>query len=212
VSLLKRWETETVNKDCNMDAKGEWLRTLIQNSDILGQGSIAPDFTLPDVFGANVSLYDRLKGGAVVLMFHRGTFSSPYSHLQLAAYQEALPEITLAGGQIVAVSQQLPDRNIKVMEHHGLTFDLLSDAGNEVARNFGLLYSAQDDFRRRVGTPAADLMSSDRNNAGEFPIAATFVISPTKTITASFIEADIRKCPSPKQIVSALEAASELMP
>src|SRR5207248_6937010 len=105
----------------------------------LREGTLAPDFTLPDVHGRAVTLSALLQLGPVVLTFYRGEWC-PYCNLQLRAYEAILSQIRALGASLVAVSPQTPDHSLATMEKKGLTFPVLSDAGNEVARRYGLVY------------------------------------------------------------------------
>src|SRR5258708_6088244 len=53
----------------------------------LKAGVQAPDFTLSDANGADVTLSILLQQGPVVLTFYRGSWC-PYCNLQLRAYQQ----------------------------------------------------------------------------------------------------------------------------
>lgn len=52
-----------------------------------------------------------------------------------------LPEIQALGATLVAISPQLPEHNRELIERRHLTFEILSDRGNEVAASFGLRFS-----------------------------------------------------------------------
>ncbi len=52
----------------------------------------APDFSLPDAFGREISLRTLLRTGPVVISFYRGEWC-PFCNLELRALQQALPEI-----------------------------------------------------------------------------------------------------------------------
>ena len=56
--------------------------------------------------------------------------------------QHSLPEIKALDGQLVAISPQLPDQSLAMVEERGLEFMVLSDVGNRVARDFGLDFLA----------------------------------------------------------------------
>ena len=53
----------------------------------------------------------------------------------------------MAGGNFVAISPQLPDGSLSTAEMNRLSFDVLSDVGNHVARSFGLVYALADELR-----------------------------------------------------------------
>ncbi len=89
-------------------AKIEELRGRFWLEDALAVGDEAPDFTLPDSRGRQVSLAAVLRAGPAVVTFYRGGWC-PYCNIQLRAYQRALPEIAAFGGRIIAISPQLPD-------------------------------------------------------------------------------------------------------
>ena len=84
--------------------------------------------------------------GPVVLVFYRGAWC-PYCNLQLAPSRRALADIRAAGATLVAVSPQTPDQSLTLAEQRELAFPVLSDAGNAVARDYGLVVHAR--ARRR---------------------------------------------------------------
>ena len=59
-----------------------------------------------------------------------------------AAGEEA--ELSAAGASLVAISPQLPEHNRELVRTRQLTFDILTDRGNEVARKFGLRFNVQN--------------------------------------------------------------------
>lgn len=93
------------------NSKVEELRASFPTGDALAVGNEAPDFTLPDTHGRQVSLSEALRKGPVVVTFYRGGWC-PYCNIQLRAYQRALPEIAALGGQVIAISPQLPDSSL----------------------------------------------------------------------------------------------------
>jgi peroxiredoxin len=59
-------------------------------------GDVAPEFTLLDPEGKEVSSRDLLARGPLVVSFYRGVWC-PYCNLELQALQEALADITVRG-------------------------------------------------------------------------------------------------------------------
>ncbi len=106
----------------------------------LKEGAPAPDFTLPDARGNSVRLSHLLIQGSVIIAFYRGAWC-PYCHLVLRAYQRALPQLQAWGASLVAISPQTPDHSLLIAEKIKLTFMVLSDVGNQVARQFGLVFT-----------------------------------------------------------------------
>src|SRR5215831_5876316 len=106
----------------------------------LKEGEQAPDFTLPNARGNAVSLSHLLMQGPVVISFYRGQWC-PYCHLALRSYQQAVPQLQTGGATLVAISPQMPDHSKALAEKLGLTFALLSDVGNQVARAYRLVFT-----------------------------------------------------------------------
>src|ERR1700693_6446887 len=67
---------------------------IIKNSLQVGQK--APDFTLPNATGGEVSLSSLLKKGPVVLSFYRGEWC-PFCNLEFRVYQQALTKMEAMG-------------------------------------------------------------------------------------------------------------------
>ncbi len=118
------------------ESRIEELRSTFARHAALKEGDRAPDFSLPDAQGGTVSLSAALKQGPVVVTFYRGGWC-PDRNLQLRAYQALLPELASFGASMLAISPQLPDASLSTAEREALTFNVLSDLGNDVARQFG---------------------------------------------------------------------------
>ena len=105
---------------------------------MIGPGSPAPDFTLPDQDGNTVSLGD-FRGRTVVLVFYPADFS-PVCTDQLSIYQEVLPQLEEQGTQLVGISVDGAFCHKAFQEHHGLSIPLLADfhPKGEVAKAYGV--------------------------------------------------------------------------
>lgn len=66
-------------------------------------GDLAPDFRLKNAMGEEISLYEQLKSGPVILMWYRGGWC-PYCNLTLKAMQDMLPLYRLGGAQLLALT------------------------------------------------------------------------------------------------------------
>lgn len=112
-------------------------------------GSPAPDFTLPDQDGKQVSVSD-FRGGTVVLVFYPADFSRVCTD-QLSVYQELLPEFEEAGTSLVGISVDGAFCHKAFREHQGLSIPLLADfhPKGEVAKAYGV-WSEQYGVARRA--------------------------------------------------------------
>jgi peroxiredoxin len=60
--------------------------------------------------------------------------------LELRAYQQYLNEIRGYGVQVVGISPELPDSSLSNVERLELEFEVFSDIGNKVSKEFGLVF------------------------------------------------------------------------
>ncbi len=112
-------------------------------------GRAAPDFTLADQDGKEVSLAD-LRGQTTVLVFYPLDFS-PICTDQLNVYQEVLDELTERGVRLYGVSVDSAFAHKAFQEHLGITIPLLADFNpkGEVARRYGV-YSEERGHSQRA--------------------------------------------------------------
>ncbi len=172
----------------------------------LGVGDTAPDFTLSDAAGRAISLSDLLTTGPVVVSFYRGAWC-PYCNLELRALQEALSGIRDVGATLVAISPNLPDASTGVIERHELAYPVLSDVGNAVAREFGLVFTIPDDLEAVYRDMGIDIGKSNGSDDWEIPIPATYVIDQGRTIVYAFVDADYRNRAEPAEAIAVAAAA-----
>ncbi len=103
---------------------------------MIGAGTPAPDFTLPDQDGTPLTLSD-LRGGAVVLYFYPRAHT-PGCTTQACGVRDRRADYEAAGATVLGVS---PDPVKKVKRFHdkqGLNFTLLADADHAVTDAYGV--------------------------------------------------------------------------
>lgn len=183
--------------------RGKARRAQLVNSGLadksLKAGETAPDFTLPDAYGRPITLSVLLARGPVVLTFYRGDWC-PFCNLTLRAYQAALPEINALQATLVAVSPQDPDNTLLTVEHKELTFPVLSDVGNHVARQYRLVWSVPEDQR----SASVKLPQYNGDDSWELPMAGTFVIAMDGTVKLASVDADWTHRLEPQVILATL--------
>ncbi len=173
-------------------------------------GAKAPDFTLQNADGQATRLSELLKKGPVVLTWYRGGWC-PYCNLALAALTEKLPEITAAGGQLVALTPELPEHADETAKKNKLPFQVLSDVGNRVAREFGIVFKMTPDVAAAM-QKGAQLHERNGDASDELPLSAAYVIATDGTVTYAFLDADYRERAEPQRLVSALQAIKDGKP
>ncbi len=148
----------------------------------LKKGNPAPSFRLPNAKNEIVSLADLLKSGPVVLTFYRGAWC-PYCNLQLKQYQNILDQIHGKGAQLVAISPQTPDHSLDMQQKNELTFEVLSDAGNQTTKQYTTVFEYGAASLKAMKDLGYDFYSFYSDQSGKLPVPATFVINQDGIIT-----------------------------
>src|SRR6185369_5988898 len=171
----KSLEAEIGDKIKALDHETEALLQsgIIKNS--LQVGDKAPDFTLPNATGNEVSLSSLLRRGPVVLSFYRGEWC-PFCNLELRAYQQVLPKMDALGATFVAVSPEKPEFAQLLVDKQKLTFPVLTDHENMIARKYGLVYEMNSEVRAIALNFGNDISKRNGSDKWELPVPGTFVI------------------------------------
>jgi len=186
----------------NTDAKK--LATTHEAPLKLNIGDRAPLFSLPNAKGELVKLADLLAQGALVLTFYRGIWC-PYCNLQLKLLQNALPQISAAGANIIAISPMNPDNSQGTVTENELTFEVLSDVGNKVARQFTTVFKNSDEAINAMNILGYDFYSFYDDKSAELPVSAVFVIDKSgKVIFAKSEGGDYRERVEVQEILEVL--------
>lgn len=200
------------NQPEEVKAKMAQATTDLINAKIAEQspskGETIPKFTLPNAVGQEITLDSLLKKGAVVISFYRGGWC-PYCNLELRALQQALPEIIARGATPVAISPETPDNSLSTKEKNELSFEVLSDRGNTVAKQFGLVFTLPEKLRPIYSNFGIDLPAYNGDSTFELPIPATYVVAADGKIIHSFADADYTQRLDPEAIIQALDSITK---
>lgn len=104
---------------------------------MLDRGDHAPDFTLPDQDGREVSLHALLREGPVVLYFYPADFT-PGCTKEACSIRDMHDEIAAAGMRVVGVSPQDADSHARFRAKHGLPFTLVADPDKVAVKAYGV--------------------------------------------------------------------------
>ncbi len=86
-----------------------------------------------------------------------------------------------------------------------MTFEVLSDAGNKVAREYGLVYTLDESLRPLYEGWGIDIPKSNGDQSYELPIPATYLIDKSGLIKYAFLDTDYTKRMEPSSIVDELK-------
>ena len=174
-----------------------------QNRRALRIDDEAPDFVLQNTDGQQISLYDRLNQGAVILSFYFGGWC-PYCNLELRAYQGLSPKIQALGASVLAISPQTIDASRKTALNNALSFDVLSDSGCQIARDYGIVFEIPAPLKllyTELGHPLPDYNGTEN---WLLPVPATFIIDRRHHIALAHLDVDYTKRYEPADAIAIL--------
>lgn len=166
-------------------------------------GDQAPEFTLPDGTGKEVSTAELLKNGPIVLTFYRGSWC-PYCNLTLAKYQEYLPQFKAKGATFVAVSPEKPEFIEDKVKAANLEFPVLSDVGMKVGSQFGIKFVLAPELQEVYNQFKLDVNKHNGDNTFQLPLPATYVIGKDGKVVYSFVDVDYTKRAEPADVLAAI--------
>ncbi len=172
----------------------------------LSFGAKAPRFELKDHNDKPVSSAELFARGRLVICFFRGRWC-PFCVGQLDAMNLIVPQIEQAGASLVAISPQTVQQSFFMHDQHKLRFPLLSDAGNQVARQFGLVYRVPDDQQAIYRRALVNLPFANGDESWELPIPATYIFDREATVLYASANADYTERPEPSDMLQRLRTA-----
>ena len=113
-----------------------------------------------------------------------------------------------AGGQLIAITPELPDQSLSTAEKNALQFQVLSDTNAAYARQLNLVFTLPEALRPIYAGFGIDIEAHNGNNQFDLPLAATFVIDQDGTIAHAAVDADYTQREEPSVVIDALTALS----
>ena len=126
--------------------------------------------------------------------------------MELEALQAVTSGVEALGASIVVISPQLEKFSKQVAKSNNLTFNVLCDAGNQVASRFGLTFSLPTDLRQLYSDFGIDLERFNGDNSWTLPIPARFILDQQGTIISVDSDPDYTVRPEPEDIVKLLQS------
>ena len=191
-------ETQAVHSKVIRDLKQSGIE-----QRILALGAKAPVFELEDQNGKQISSSDLVATGRLLICFFRGRWC-PFCVGQLEAMNLILPQIKLAGANLVAISPQTVQQSFFMADQHGLEFLLLSDSGNRVAREFGIAYRVPEEQQAIYRRAFINLPFANGDDSWELPIPAMYILDRDGTVLFACADADYTGRPEPAEVLTNL--------
>jgi peroxiredoxin len=170
-------------------------------------GDLAIDGELTAWDGTKVKLSDEWEKQPVVLTWYRGGWC-PYCNLQLQAMQKSLAELRGAGAKLIAISPELPENVKATAQTNRLTFLMLHDANNTLAKQYGIVFELPEVIKPMY-RDRLQLGKVNGSNELALPLAATYVIDTKGRIRWAFLDSDYKKRAEPAEVVAAIKSLQE---
>jgi hydroxyquinol 1,2-dioxygenase len=169
----------------------------------LREGEQIPRFQLPSIEGGLADVGLLLERGPLVISFYRGGWC-PYCNIELRSLQRRMPDIEALGASLVAISPEIPDRTLMTVESGALTFPVLFDKGNEVARQFRLTHQIDPQVVSYQLGNGNDVAAYNGMDTAEVPLPATYVVGTDGVVRYGFVDADYTRRADPEVLIGVL--------
>ena len=169
----------------------------------LKPGDAAPGFELPDQNGVMLRSAELLSRGPLVVLFLRGRWC-PFCVATVEAWNESLSLVKEAGASLVSISPMTVKHAFFMHDQHKLGFPLLSDAGNRVARQFGLVYRVPEYQQEIYAKTFVNLPFLNGDSRWELPMPATYAIGADGGVKFAVASVDYRERPEPADVLREL--------
>jgi peroxiredoxin len=105
------------------------------------------------------------------------------------------------GATLIAITPQLAEASRSLIEKQRITFDLLSDPGNDYATKLGLRFKLPDDLKAVYLSFGNDLAMRNGEGSWTLPMPGRFVIDRGGIVRAAGVDPDYQFRPEPQKTV-----------
>jgi peroxiredoxin Q/BCP len=126
------------------------------------EGESAPDFTLRNDAGAEVSL-SSLRGSPVVLYFYPAD-DTPGCTKEACEFRDEYSRFRRAGAVVLGVSPDDEDSHARFREKYSLPFTLLADPEHRVAEDYGVWVEKNTYGKKRMGIKRSTFVIDTNGN------------------------------------------------
>jgi peroxiredoxin len=120
--------------------------------------------------------------------------------------QQVVGTLKEHGASLVAITPQLAEAGRSLIEKHGISFDLLSDPGNDYAAKLGLRFKLPDDLKVVYLSFGIDLAAHNGEGSWTLPLPGRFVIDRAGIVRAVDVDPDYQYRPEPQKTVDDVKA------
>ena len=120
--------------------------------------------------------------------------------------QAVLPELEKYDASLVALTPQMPEFSVTMMEKNALNFHLLSDPRNDYAAELGLRFALPPELKAAYANFGLDLEKYNGDASWTLPVPARFVVDAGGVIRAVDADVDYTRRPEADKTVADVKA------
>jgi peroxiredoxin len=113
-------------------------------------------------------------------------------------------DIEKAGAQLVAISPMLAEFSAQLAKKRQLSYPLLCDPGNALAKKFGIVHVLPPALREIYLKFGLDLPKHNGDDSWSLPLAARYIVRPDSIIHHAHVDTDHTRRPEPMDILTIL--------
>ena len=181
------------------------IHTEVNSIQPLLPGMQAPSFEVRDARGAPVTFDPEHRVRPLVLTFFRGGWC-PYCNLHLAEFRKAEAELGELGFDIWFISVDKPELLYESLEQPDIGYRVLSDAGLDATRAFGIAYQVPDELVQKYLTYDIDLEAASGETHHVLPVPSTYSIGADGVIRFQYTHVDYKVRLHPDVLLAAARA------
>lgn len=170
----------------------------------IAPGSLAPDASVRDAEGREVSLASLSKDGPIMVVFYRGGWC-PYCNAQIHDLTRAFPEYQKRGVRPVVISVDQAKESARTQATYSIPFPVLSDPDLAAHRAFKVLNQADAAEFARLKSYGIDLEKASGRTHHVIAVPSIFIIDKAGVVRWAHAESDYTKRPSNAQLLAAID-------
>ena len=156
-------------------------------------GDELPPFTMSNALGKDITSKSLIAGAAkgILITVTRGKWC-PYCVLTLEHQQKYSADFAAMGVTLVAISPQMPNQSLIMVQESKLKFEVLSDVGNHYARQLGISWRAPSEFISELFKFGVDLAACNGDSTGVLPVPTTLMVDKFGIVRNIYLDTDWR--------------------
>jgi len=120
--------------------------------------------------------------------------------------QAVVPELEKHRATLVAITPHKAEHSLRMVERHGLGFEMLSDPGNAYVARLGLRFQVPEALKEVYLSIGINLAESSGSSDWTLPVPARLVVDRTGVVRAADIDLDYTRRPEPEKTLADVEA------